>query len=203
MTTRLDEVSDRVRRRWLCVGGEQVGCRGSPTTLLIHANHAELIRAPLLFSDPAPVACMPYLLKWHRHPLRSDSGPSPRPITITTNRQGGGNRPGIRYSCAAALGGRSNGGRPVTLVEDLPAPYQNQVVPNDEYGQLGSDGGHRPAGASVRTLCCLVRQEMWEPLVPHPRMRGPFWSSTSRNTCTLKKPTPSPHTGTYTGSSST
>ena len=30
----------------------------------IHANHVELIRAPLLFPDPGPVACMPYLLRW-------------------------------------------------------------------------------------------------------------------------------------------
>ena len=29
--------------------------------VVIHANHAELIRAPLLFPDPGPVACMPVL----------------------------------------------------------------------------------------------------------------------------------------------
>ena len=40
------------------------GSTGSPTTSTIHANHAELIRAPLLFADPGPVACMPYLLRW-------------------------------------------------------------------------------------------------------------------------------------------
>ncbi|MFO0910035.1 MAG: hypothetical protein U0794_17100 [Isosphaeraceae bacterium] len=34
----------------------------------IHANHAELIRAPLLFRDPGPVACMPYLLRWLPRP---------------------------------------------------------------------------------------------------------------------------------------
>jgi hypothetical protein len=35
---------------------------------VIHANHAELIRAPLLFRDPGPVACMPYLLRWLKAP---------------------------------------------------------------------------------------------------------------------------------------
>jgi hypothetical protein len=30
----------------------------------IHANHAELIRAPLLFPDPGPVASMPDVLRW-------------------------------------------------------------------------------------------------------------------------------------------
>ena len=32
--------------------------------VVIHANHAELIRAPLLYPDPGPVACMPYILRW-------------------------------------------------------------------------------------------------------------------------------------------
>lgn len=31
--------------------------------VVIHANHAELIRAPLLFSEPGPVACMPDVLR--------------------------------------------------------------------------------------------------------------------------------------------
>ncbi len=30
----------------------------------IHANHAELIRDPLFYADPGPVACMPHVLRW-------------------------------------------------------------------------------------------------------------------------------------------
>jgi pimeloyl-ACP methyl ester carboxylesterase len=30
---------------------------------VLHANHVELIRGPLLYPDPGPVACMPWLLK--------------------------------------------------------------------------------------------------------------------------------------------
>jgi pimeloyl-ACP methyl ester carboxylesterase len=38
----------------------------------IHANHVELIRGPLLYPDPGPVACMPYLRKW----LGAKGGPA-------------------------------------------------------------------------------------------------------------------------------
>jgi hypothetical protein len=38
--------------------------------VVMHANHAELIRAPLLYPDPGPVACMPYLLRWLPAPQR-------------------------------------------------------------------------------------------------------------------------------------
>jgi pimeloyl-ACP methyl ester carboxylesterase len=31
---------------------------------VIHANHVELIRGPLLYPDPGPVACMPQVLEW-------------------------------------------------------------------------------------------------------------------------------------------
>ena len=39
-----------------------------------HANHLELIRAPLLFPDPGPVASMPELLRW----LAEDSSIDPK-----------------------------------------------------------------------------------------------------------------------------
>jgi pimeloyl-ACP methyl ester carboxylesterase len=42
-STRLDSVTDHVT---------------------IHSNHVELIRGPMLYPDPGPVVCMPYLLRW-------------------------------------------------------------------------------------------------------------------------------------------
>jgi pimeloyl-ACP methyl ester carboxylesterase len=62
LSARLDEVSDGTGDG--CVSLERTRLKGAPDPVIIHANHAELIRAPLLFSDPGPVVCMPYLLKW-------------------------------------------------------------------------------------------------------------------------------------------
>jgi hypothetical protein len=31
---------------------------------VIHANHVELIRGPLFYPEPGPVACMPQVLEW-------------------------------------------------------------------------------------------------------------------------------------------
>jgi pimeloyl-ACP methyl ester carboxylesterase len=47
-----------------CVAVERTRLEGVADHVTIHANHAELIRAPLLFSDAGPVACMPELLRW-------------------------------------------------------------------------------------------------------------------------------------------
>ena len=45
----------------------------------IHANHLELIRAPLLYPDPGPIACLPYVLRWlGAGTPRVDSPPAPR-----------------------------------------------------------------------------------------------------------------------------
>ena len=43
---------------------ERTRLEGVADHVTIHANHAELIRAPLLFADPGPVACMPDVLRW-------------------------------------------------------------------------------------------------------------------------------------------
>lgn len=37
---------------------------GAPEPLVIPANHVELIRGPLLYPDPGPIACMPHVLRW-------------------------------------------------------------------------------------------------------------------------------------------
>lgn len=62
LSDRLDEVTDGSGDG--CVSVARTRLAGVSDHVVIHANHAELIRAPLLFADPGPVACMPYLLRW-------------------------------------------------------------------------------------------------------------------------------------------
>ena len=69
----LDELADGTGDG--CVSVARTRLAGVADHVTIHANHAELIRAPLLFADPGPVACMPDLLRW----LREDIGPNLRP----------------------------------------------------------------------------------------------------------------------------
>lgn len=47
-----------------CVSVARTRLDGVSDHVTIHANHAELIRAPLLYPDPGPVVCMPYVLRW-------------------------------------------------------------------------------------------------------------------------------------------
>lgn len=58
---RLDELTDGTGDG--CVSVARTRLSGVSDHVVIHANHAELIRAPLLFADPGPVACMPDLLR--------------------------------------------------------------------------------------------------------------------------------------------
>ena len=58
----LDELTDGTGDG--CVSVDRTRLAGVADHVTIHANHAELIRAPLLFPDPGPVACMPDLLRW-------------------------------------------------------------------------------------------------------------------------------------------
>lgn len=62
LSDRLDEVSDGAGDG--CVSVARTKLPGVTDHVVIHANHAELIRAPLLFAEPGPVACMPHLLRW-------------------------------------------------------------------------------------------------------------------------------------------
>jgi pimeloyl-ACP methyl ester carboxylesterase len=57
----LDEVSDGTGDG--CVALTATRLEGVSDSVTIHANHAELIRAPLLFADPGPVVCMPDILR--------------------------------------------------------------------------------------------------------------------------------------------
>jgi pimeloyl-ACP methyl ester carboxylesterase len=58
----LDELTDGTGDG--CVAVERTRLAGVTDHVTIHANHAELIRAPLLYPDPGPVACMPEVLRW-------------------------------------------------------------------------------------------------------------------------------------------
>lgn len=62
VSDQLDEVSDGTGDG--CVSVTRTRLEGVTDLVTIHANHAELIRAPLLFDDEGPVACMPFLLRW-------------------------------------------------------------------------------------------------------------------------------------------
>jgi pimeloyl-ACP methyl ester carboxylesterase len=64
----LDELTDGTGDG--CVRVERTRLEGVADHVTIHANHAELIRAPLLFADPGPVACMPNVLRWLKEDLR-------------------------------------------------------------------------------------------------------------------------------------
>jgi pimeloyl-ACP methyl ester carboxylesterase len=72
MTSLLDELSDGSGDG--CVAVERTRLAGVDDHVTIPANHAELIRAPLLFSDDGPVPCMPYVLRW----LQADLSPASR-----------------------------------------------------------------------------------------------------------------------------
>jgi pimeloyl-ACP methyl ester carboxylesterase len=73
---RLDEITDGAGDG--CVAVARTKLSGVADHVVIHANHAELIRAPLLYPDPGPVACMPYLLRWLGNDAAAD-GPAPSP----------------------------------------------------------------------------------------------------------------------------
>jgi pimeloyl-ACP methyl ester carboxylesterase len=72
MSPLLDELTDGSGDG--CVSVERTRLPGVDDHVTIRANHAELIRAPLLFADDGPVPCMPYVLGW----LRADLGRAPR-----------------------------------------------------------------------------------------------------------------------------
>jgi pimeloyl-ACP methyl ester carboxylesterase len=56
-----------------CVSVANTRLEGVTDHVTIRANHAELIRAPLLYPGPGPVACMPHLLRWLGDPPRREA----------------------------------------------------------------------------------------------------------------------------------
>jgi pimeloyl-ACP methyl ester carboxylesterase len=61
LPAQLDELTDG--RGDGCVRVESTKLEGVSDHEVMHANHVELIRGPLLYPDPGPVACMPWLMK--------------------------------------------------------------------------------------------------------------------------------------------
>jgi pimeloyl-ACP methyl ester carboxylesterase len=68
MNALLDELTDGTGDG--CVSVEHTRLDGVADHVTISANHAELIRAPILFEDDGPVVSMPHLLRWLREDLR-------------------------------------------------------------------------------------------------------------------------------------
>ncbi|QEH36838.1 Alpha/beta hydrolase family protein [Aquisphaera giovannonii] len=64
----LDELADGTGDG--CVAIERTRLPGVDDHVVIRANHAELIRAPLLFADDGPVPCMPHVLDWLREDFK-------------------------------------------------------------------------------------------------------------------------------------
>lgn len=62
----LDELSEGTGDG--CVAVASTRLDGAPEPVVIPANHVELIRGPLLYPDPGPVACMPFVLRWLERP---------------------------------------------------------------------------------------------------------------------------------------
>jgi hypothetical protein len=61
-----------------CVAVRATRLEGVADHRTIHANHVELIRGPLLYPDPGPVACLPTVLEWLGVP-EDRVAPRPRP----------------------------------------------------------------------------------------------------------------------------
>jgi pimeloyl-ACP methyl ester carboxylesterase len=62
LPAQLDEVTEGTGDG--CVSVASTRLEGVEDHVAIGANHLELIRAPLLYPEPGPVACMPYVLRW-------------------------------------------------------------------------------------------------------------------------------------------
>jgi pimeloyl-ACP methyl ester carboxylesterase len=70
----LDELTDGTGDG--CVAVERTRLEGVSDHVTVHANHAELIRAPMFYADPGPVACMPYVLRWLREDSKKREAPA-------------------------------------------------------------------------------------------------------------------------------
>ena len=62
LSGQLDEITDGLGDG--CVSVASARLEGVTEFQILHANHLELIRAPLLFPEPGPIASMPLLLQW-------------------------------------------------------------------------------------------------------------------------------------------
>lgn len=62
VTDQLDELTDGIGDGAVSVASTRLEGVAEPS--MLHANHVELIRGPLLYPEPGPVACMPLVLEW-------------------------------------------------------------------------------------------------------------------------------------------
>jgi pimeloyl-ACP methyl ester carboxylesterase len=62
LPAQLDEITEGTGDG--CVSLASTRLDGVDDHVTLPVNHLELIRAPLLYPDPGPVACMPFVLKW-------------------------------------------------------------------------------------------------------------------------------------------
>ncbi len=62
LAAQLDEVGDGTGDGAVSI--ESTRLDGVDDHIVLHVNHLELIRAPLLFPDPGPVVSMPYVFRW-------------------------------------------------------------------------------------------------------------------------------------------
>ncbi|WP_337177814.1 alpha/beta fold hydrolase [Paludisphaera sp.] len=76
LTPILDELTDGTGDGAVSV--EATRLPGAPEPVVLQANHAELIRAPLLFADPGPVVSMPWILDWLEEDCEGKAVPPPR-----------------------------------------------------------------------------------------------------------------------------
>ena len=70
-----------------CIAVERTRLEGVADHVTIHANHVELVRGPLLYPDPGPVACMPVVLKWLKADRRQTKGSGPRQRSQRSRRR--------------------------------------------------------------------------------------------------------------------
>ncbi len=68
----LDELTDGTGDG--CIAVERTRLEGVADNVVIHANHVELVRGPLLYPEPGPVACMPVVLGWLKADRESRPG---------------------------------------------------------------------------------------------------------------------------------
>jgi pimeloyl-ACP methyl ester carboxylesterase len=76
LASRLDEITEGCGDGCVSVAGTQLD--GVSDHQTIHANHLELIRAPLLYPDPGPVVSMPFVLSRLRGELPKDDAANDR-----------------------------------------------------------------------------------------------------------------------------
>ena len=76
LSGQLDEMTDGLGDG--CVSVASARLAGVTEFQILHANHLELIRAPLLFPDPGPIASLPLLLDWLGELTGPDSKPESR-----------------------------------------------------------------------------------------------------------------------------